>query len=75
MFYKFKVWSSEFAEGVINMLSDHPRGLYTAFKFKLKSLYKGTNQQLQLLQAFFLFVLPGHELLGPNNDKKIALLK
>ena len=37
MFYKFKVWSSEFAEGVINniMLSDHPRGLYTAFKFEL----------------------------------------
>ena len=34
MFYKFKVWSREFAEGVINMLSDHPRGLYTAFKFK-----------------------------------------
>ena len=34
MSYKFKVWSSEFAEGVINMLSGHPGGLYTAFKFK-----------------------------------------
>ena len=73
MFYKFKVWSREFAEGVINMLSDHPSTLLSSLNFN--HCVKVQTNSFSFCKLFSYLFCQVMNCLGLIIIKKIALLK